>query len=130
MGDLQTAVTTGSMLGSLPTASLLGVLVVILGIIAYKTYQDGIKEHGNKLDKITNATEKVAEETRNLNITTKASLEAAKETRDFLIKNIEAQNKKVEEKLDNVKEEIKKSGLQNIGLKKVDGKWLWDVKDR
>lgn len=129
MGDLTQAVQTGAMVGNLPTASLLGILVIILAIIAYRTYNDGIKAHGEKLDKITAASEKMAQETHDLNTTTKASLETAKETRELLIKSQELQNAKTQEKLDEMQRKIERNGC-NIELKKVDGKLLWTAKPK
>lgn len=122
MNELQSAVSTGAMLGNLPTASLLGILVIILGIIAYRTYNEGIREHGEKLDKITTATEKMVQETHDLNITTKASLASAKETRDYLIKANETQNKQTQDKIDAIE---KKIDLEIKNVKRINGKLEW-----
>jgi hypothetical protein len=108
MEQIQTAITTGSMLSGLSSSAILGILVVILGYVAYKTYNHGILEHGEKLDKITKATEDVVRETKTLNSSTKISLESSKETRDLLVKMSEEQNKKVKEDLDEIKKSVKK----------------------
>lgn len=108
MEQIHTAITTGSMLSGLSTSAILGVLVVILGYLAYKTYNNGIIEHGDKLERITKATEDVVKETKTLNMTTKMSLDNAKETRDLLVKINEEQNKKVKEDLNEIKQSVKK----------------------
>ena len=108
MEQIQSAITAGSMLSGLSSSAILGVLVIILGYIAFKTYNQGILEHGKKLDNITKATEDVVKETKTLNISTKISLESAKETRDLLVKMNEEQNKKVNEDLKEIKQSVKK----------------------
>lgn len=108
MEQIQSAITAGSMLSGLSSSAILGVLVIILGYIAFKTYNQGILEHGKKLDNITKATEDVVQETKTLNSSTKISLESAKETRDLLVKMNEEQNKKVNEDLKEIKQSVKK----------------------
>ena len=108
MEQIQSAITAGSMLSGLSSSAILGVLVIILGYIAFKTYNQGILEHGKKLDNITKATEDVVKETKTLNSSTKISLESAKETRDLLVKMNEEQNKKVNEDLKEIKQSVKK----------------------
>ena len=125
MDNLQNAVSTGAMLGNLPTASLLGVIVIVLGYLLIRVYQQGIKEHGEKLDDITRASEKIAKETHDLNITTKASLEASKETREYILKNNEFANAKTQQKLDEIDKKLDKVSTSNIELKRIDGKLVW-----
>ena len=107
MEQIQTAITTGSMLSGLSSSAMLGILVIVLGYAAYKTYNQGILEHGKKLDSITKATEDVVKETKTLNNSTKISLESAKETRDLLVKISDEQNKNVKENLEEIKRSLK-----------------------
>ena len=118
--DIQSAVTAGQMVGNLSVAGLLGVIVIVLGYLLIKTYNNGITETGKKIDTVIEVNKKTLDSSRELATTAKLTLDASKEHTNTLVKLVESNNKQVVDKLADIDQRvdaIKYSRFTGTGIK-------------
>lgn len=100
------------MIGNLPTAVILGVIVIVLGYQLIQAHNNGIVKQGEKLDKIKELNEREIEMTRELNSSIKMNTEAQNRNSELLLKVIEKGNENVVAKLEQTLHEIR--GTKNV----------------